>query len=104
MTIRETILNQAQDYCKAHDVSARAFCLGAGVDKRVLFKLERGENVSLGTLELIEAYLKRLGHEGKLASDNDPVMGKARVNIPMPLDGALTGPLAASIPESGGEA
>ena len=82
MTIRSRILTHAQLYCRQEGLSARAFCLAADVDKRVLHKLNRGENVSLATLEKIEAYLAGLVHEGKLAPPAAPVMGKAKGNVP----------------------
>ena len=57
MLIRETLLNRIDHSLQKRKESARAFCLRAGIDHKVIGQLRRGENVTLATIEKIEALL-----------------------------------------------
>lgn len=57
MHIRENLLSRIDGELKTTGESARAFCLRAGIDHKVIGHLRRGENVTLATLEKIEDLL-----------------------------------------------
>ena len=57
MLIREILLKKIDMELVETRESPRAFCLRAGIDHKVIAQLRRGENVTLATIEKIEAML-----------------------------------------------